>query len=172
MTITIKTAEDIEGMRLACRLAAEVLDYIEPFVKPGITTNELDKLCHDYMVDVQQCIPAPLNYAPGGYKPYPKSICTSINHQVCHGIPNDKPLKKGDSLNIDITTIKNGWHGDTSRMFFVGEPSIGLGAGRGRDGLCGCFGSAEPLHVGRNFWPSANKLRCNSADRGRSGCRW
>ena len=124
MTITIKTAEDINGMRVACRLAAEVLDYIEPFIKPGITTNEIDKLCHDYMVDVQQCIPAPLNYAPGGYKPYPKSICTSINHQVCHGIPNDKPLKKGDSLNIDITTIKDGWHGDTSRMFHVGDASI------------------------------------------------
>ena len=97
MSITIKTAEDIEGMRLACRLASEVLDYIEPFVKPGVTTNELDKLCHDYMVNVQDCIPAPLNYAPGGYKPYPKSICTSINHQVCHGIPNDKPLKKSTS---------------------------------------------------------------------------
>ena len=124
MTITLKTAQDIEGMRVACRLASEVLDYITPFVKPGVTTNELDKLCHDYMVDVQQCIPAPLNYAPGGYKPYPKSICTSINHQVCHGIPNDKPLKKGDSLNIDITTIKHGWHGDTSRMFHVGEASI------------------------------------------------
>ncbi|WP_090047918.1 type I methionyl aminopeptidase [Limnohabitans sp. 2KL-27] len=124
MSITIKNAEDIEGMRVACRLAAEVLDYIEPFVKPGVTTNEIDKLCHDYMVNVQQCIPAPLNYAPGGYKPYPKSICTSINHQVCHGIPNDKPLKKGDSLNIDITTIKDGWHGDTSRMFHVGEASI------------------------------------------------
>ena len=124
MTITIKTAQDIEGMRVACRLASEVLDYIEPFIKPGITTNEIDKLCHDYMVNVQDCIPAPLNYAPGGYKPYPKSICTSINHQVCHGIPNDKPLKKGDIVNIDITTIKDGWHGDTSRMFVVGEGSI------------------------------------------------
>ena len=124
MTITLKTAEDIEGMRVACRLASEVLDFIEPYIKPGITTNEIDKLCHDYMVDVQGCIPAPLNYAPGGYKPYPKSICTSINHQVCHGIPNDKPLKKGDSLNIDITTIKDGWHGDTSRMFHVGDASI------------------------------------------------
>lgn len=124
MTITLKTAQDIEGMRVACRLASEVLDFITPFVKPGITTNEIDKLCHNYMVDVQGCIPAPLNYAPGGYKPYPKSICTSINHQVCHGIPNDKPLKKGDSVNIDITTIKDGWHGDTSRMFHVGEASI------------------------------------------------
>jgi methionyl aminopeptidase len=124
MTITYKDAQGIEGMRLACRLAAEVLDYLEPFVKPGVTTNELDKLAHDYMVDVQGCIPAPLNYAPGGHDPYPKSICTSINHQVCHGIPNDKPLKKGDIVNVDITTIKNGWHGDTSRMFQVGDTSI------------------------------------------------
>lgn len=111
-------------MRVACRLASEVLDYIEPFVKPGVTTNELDKLCHDYMVDVQGCIPAPLNYAPSGYNPYPKSICTSINHQVCHGVPSDKVLKNGDVVNLDITTIKDGYHGDTSRMFFVGEPSI------------------------------------------------
>lgn len=121
MSITIKSASDIEGMRIACRLASEVLDYLEPFVKPGVTTNELDKLCHDYMVDVQQCIPAPLNYAPPGYAPYPKSVCTSINHQVCHGIPNDRPLKDGDIINVDITTIKEGWHGDTSRMFAVGK---------------------------------------------------
>jgi len=124
MTIQLKDEEGIRGMRVACRLAAEVLDYLEPLIKPGITTNEIDKLAHDYMVDVQGCIPAPLNYAPNGYKPYPKSICTSINHQVCHGIPNDKPLKKGDILNVDITTIKDGWHGDTSRMFSVGETSI------------------------------------------------
>ena len=124
MSITYKDEAGIAAMRIAGRLASEVLDYLEPFVKPGVTTNELDKLAHDYMVDVQGCIPAPLNYAPGGYKPYPKSICTSINHQVCHGIPNDKPLKKGDIVNIDITTIKDGWHGDTSRMFAVGEASI------------------------------------------------
>jgi methionyl aminopeptidase len=124
MTITIKNADDIAAMRVAGRLASEVLDFITPYVKPGVTTNELDKLCHDYIVDVQKAIPAPLNYAPGGYKPYPKSICTSVNHQVCHGIPNDKPLKKGDSMNIDITVIKDGWHGDTSRMFMVGEGSI------------------------------------------------
>jgi methionyl aminopeptidase len=124
MTITIKNADDIAAMRVAGRLASEVLDFITPYVKPGVTTNELDKLCHDYIVGVQQAIPAPLNYAPGGYKPYPKSICTSVNHQVCHGIPNDKPLKKGDSVNIDITVIKDGWHGDTSRMFHVGEASI------------------------------------------------
>jgi methionyl aminopeptidase len=124
MAISIKTAEDIAAMRVACRLAAEVLDYIEPFVKAGITTGELDKLCHDYMVNVQGCIPAPLNYAPAGYSPYPKSICTSINHQVCHGVPGDKALKNGDIVNLDITVIKDGLHGDTSRMFAVGETSI------------------------------------------------
>jgi methionyl aminopeptidase len=124
MSITIKTPQDIEKMRIAGRLAGEVLDYITPFVKHGVTTEELDKLCHDYMVNVQGCIPAPLNYAPNGHTPYPKSICTSINHQVCHGVPGDKRLKNGDIVNIDVTTIKNGWHGDTSRMFYVGEPSI------------------------------------------------
>ena len=124
MSISIKTPEQIEKMRVAGRLASEVLDYITPFVVPGVTTGELDKLCHDYMVDVQDCIPAPLNYAPGGHTPYPKSICTSVNHQVCHGVPGDKKLKAGDVVNLDITTIKEGWHGDTSRMFYVGEPSI------------------------------------------------
>ncbi len=125
MGIIVKTAEEIEGMRIAGRLAGEVLDYIEPFVKPGVSSGELDKLCHDYMVNVQGCVPAPLNYAPPGYQPYPKSICASVNHQVCHGVPNDRPLKKGDIVNLDITTIKNGWHGDTSRMFIVGgEASI------------------------------------------------
>ncbi len=111
-------------MRLAGRLASEVLDFLTPHVQVGITTNELDRLAHDYMTQVQHTIPAPLNYAPAGYKPYPKSICTSINHQVCHGIPSDKPLKRGDIINIDITVIKDGWHGDTSRMFVVGEASI------------------------------------------------
>lgn len=124
MTITLKDAQGAEGMRVAGRLASEVLDYLTPFVVPGITTNELDKLAHDYMVNVQGTIPAPLNYQPSGYSPYPKSICTSINHQVCHGIPNEKALKKGDIVNIDITVIKDGWHGDTSRMFLVGEASI------------------------------------------------
>ena len=124
MAIHIKTQEEIEQMRIACRLAAEVLDFIGPYVKTGVTTEELDKRCHDYMVDVQGCIPAPLNYAPNGYKPYPKSICTSINHQVCHGVPGERVLKNGDIVNLDITTIKNGFHGDTSRMFCVGEPSI------------------------------------------------
>lgn len=124
MSVSIKTPEEIEKMRIAGRLAGEVLDYITPFVKAGVTTDELDKLCHDYMMDVQACIPAPLNYAPRGHKPYPKSICTSINHQVCHGVPGEKKLKPGDIVNLDITTIKDGWHGDTSRMFYVGEPSI------------------------------------------------
>ena len=124
MSISIKTPQEIEKMRIAGRLAGEVLDYIAPFVKVGVATDELDKLCHDYMVNVQGCIPAPLNYAPHGHTPYPKSICTSINHQVCHGVPSDKKLKNGDIVNLDITTIKDGYHGDTSRMFYVGEPSI------------------------------------------------
>ncbi|MCH2241123.1 MAG: type I methionyl aminopeptidase [Aquabacterium sp.] len=124
MSITIKTGDEIDGMRQACRLASEVLDYLTPHVRPGVTTNELDRLAHDYIVNVQQAIPAPLNYAPSGYKPYPKSICTSINHQICHGIPNDRALKNGDILNIDITVIKDGWHGDTSRMFIAGDGSI------------------------------------------------
>ncbi|MRR50186.1 MAG: type I methionyl aminopeptidase [Rhodocyclaceae bacterium] len=121
MSITLKTPEDIEKLRIAGRLAGEVLDYVAPFVVPGVTTAALDKLCHDYMVDVQGCVPAPLNYAPPGYAPYPKSICASVNHQVCHGVPNERPLKKGDIVNLDITTIKDGWHGDTSRMFVVGN---------------------------------------------------
>ncbi len=124
MKASIRIPPDVEKMRVAGRLAAEVLDFITPYVKPGVTTGALDKLCHDYIVDVQQAIPAPLNYAPSGYKPFPKSICTSVNHQVCHGIPGDKVLKSGDVLNIDVTVIKEGHHGDTSRMFFVGAPSI------------------------------------------------
>ena len=124
MSILVKNPAEIEKMRLAGRLAGEVLDYVAPFVKAGVTTEELDRLCHDYMVNVQGCVPAPLNYAPPGYSPYPKSICTSINHQVCHGMPNDRPLKKGDIVNLDITVIKDGWHGDTSRMYIVGEAAI------------------------------------------------
>lgn len=124
MAINIKTEKDIEKMRIACKLAAEVLDFITPHVKPGITTGKLDELCHDYMINVQKTIPAPLNYAPHGHTPYPKSICTSVNHQICHGIPGDKVLKAGDILNIDITVIKDGYYGDTSRMFHVGETSI------------------------------------------------
>ncbi|MEY3953620.1 MAG: hypothetical protein RLZZ397_500 [Pseudomonadota bacterium] len=122
--ITIKTAEDIEGMRLAGRLTSEVLDYLTPLIVAGITTEQIDKWAHDYIVDVQQAIPAPLNYAPHGYKPYPKSVCTSINQQVCHGIPSDRLLKKGDIVNVDVTVIKDGWHGDSSRMYVVGEGSV------------------------------------------------
>ena len=124
MTVHPKSPQEIDKMRVAGKLASEVLDYISPFVKPGITTAEIDKLCHDYMVNVQETIPAPLNYAPPGYSPYPKSICTSVNHQVCHGIPGEKKLKTGDIVNIDVTVIKNGYHGDTSRMYYVGEPPI------------------------------------------------
>lgn len=124
MGVTIKSAEEIAAMRIAGRLAAEVLDFIAPYVRAGVTTGELDRLCHDYIVNVQDSIPAPLNYAPPGYKPFPKSICTSVNHQVCHGIPGDRVLKNGDVLNVDVTVIKNGFHGDSSRMFAVGEPSV------------------------------------------------
>lgn len=111
-------------MRVACRLAADVLDYITPHVRPGVTTGELDSICHRYMVDQQGVVPAPLGYAPPGYRPFPKAICTSVNHQVCHGIPGDRVLKAGDVLNIDVTVIKDGWHGDSSRMYYVGVPSV------------------------------------------------
>jgi methionyl aminopeptidase len=124
MSTTYKDAAGIEGMRVAGKLASEVLDYLTEFVKPGITTNEIDRLAHDFMTQVQGTIPATLGYQPPGYGAYPKSLCTSVNHQVCHGIPNDKPLKKGDIVNIDVTVIKDGWHGDTSRMYLVGEASI------------------------------------------------
>lgn len=119
MAVTIKTPEEIEKMRVAGRLAASVLRMIEPYVKPGVTTEELDRICHDYIVNELQAIPAPLNY-----RGFPKSICTSVNHVVCHGIPGSKVLKRGDILNIDVTVIKDGYHGDTSKMFYVGEPSI------------------------------------------------
>lgn len=119
MPISIKSGDEITKMRLAGRLAADVLRMIEPHVRPGIETGELDHICHDYIVNVQQAIPAPLNYHG-----FPRSICTSVNHQVCHGIPGDRTLKKGDIINIDVTVIKDGYHGDTSKMFFVGEPSV------------------------------------------------
>lgn len=119
MPITIKTPDEIEKMRVAGRLAADVLRMIEPHVVAGVTTDELDRICHDYIVNEQQAIPAPLNY-----KGFPKSICTSVNHQVCHGIPGNKTLKKGDIVNLDITVIKDGFHGDTSKMYFVGKPSV------------------------------------------------
>ena len=122
MSIIIHSTAEIDIMRNSCQLAAEVLDYIQPYVKPGISTLELDKLCHDYIVDVQQAYPSPLNYKPNPNGPaYPNSICTSVNSEICHGIPTDKPLKNGDIVNIDITVYKNGFHGDTSRTFFVGD---------------------------------------------------
>ena len=126
MAIHIKTPEEIAGLRIAGRLASELLDYLTPFVKPGITTGELDKLAYDYTVNVQKCIPACLGYQPEGMTPYPATTCISINHVVCHGIPGEKKLKHGDIVNIDVTSIKAGFHGDTSRMFVVGH-----GIGRG-----------------------------------------
>ncbi len=119
MAITIKSPDEIAKMRIAGKLAADVLEMIEPHVKAGITTEELDTLCHDFIVDEQQAIPAPLNYHG-----FPKSICTSVNHVVCHGIPANKRLKNNDIINIDITVIKDEYHGDTSKMFFIGEASI------------------------------------------------
>jgi methionyl aminopeptidase len=117
--ITIKTAEDIAKMRIAGKLAADVLEMIGPHVKAGITTDELNAICHDYIINTQHAIPAPLNY-----NGFPKSICTSVNHVVCHGIPGPKQLKDGDIINVDITVLKDGYHGDTSKMFFIGKPSI------------------------------------------------
>jgi methionyl aminopeptidase len=124
MSVHLKTPEEIEKMRIAGRLAGDVLDYVTPFVKANVTTEELDALCHEYMVKIQGTTPAPLNYAPPGYPPFPKSVCTSVNQVVCHGVPGSKRLKAGDIVNIDVTVIKDGFHGDTSRMFYVGEPSI------------------------------------------------
>jgi methionyl aminopeptidase len=119
MAVNIKTSAEIEKMRIAGLLAGEVLRMIRPHVVPGVTTEELDRICYDYITNEQQAIPAPLNY-----RGFPKSICTSVNHVVCHGIPSNKVLRKGDMVNIDITVIKDGFHGDTSKMFFVGEPSV------------------------------------------------
>ncbi|MFO1494473.1 MAG: type I methionyl aminopeptidase [Lysobacterales bacterium] len=119
MSITLKTPEQIEKMRVAGRLASEVLQMIAPHVRAGVSTDELDRICHRYIVEVQQAIPAPLNY-----KGFPRSICTSVNNVVCHGIPGPKVLKDGDIINIDITVIKDGFHGDTSRMYYVGEPGV------------------------------------------------
>ncbi|MGH1538069.1 MAG: type I methionyl aminopeptidase [Gammaproteobacteria bacterium] len=119
MSVTIKSPDEIEKMRVAGRLASEVLEMIGPHVVPGISTLELDQICHDYIVNEQQAIPAPLNY-----RGFPKSICTSVNHQVCHGIPGDRTLKSGDILNIDITVIKDEFHGDTSKMFLLGKAPV------------------------------------------------
>ena len=121
MSASIKSHEEIEKMRVAGKLASEVLQMIGPFVKKGVTTDELNQICHDYIVNEQKAIPAPLHY---GQPPFPKSICTSVNHVICHGIPSGKKLKDGDSVNIDVTVIKDGYHGDTSKMFVVGKPSI------------------------------------------------
>jgi methionyl aminopeptidase len=119
MPITIKSPEDQQKMRVAGRLAADVLDMIGPHVQPGVSTDDLDHLCHDFIVKQQRAIPANL-----GYNGFPKTICTSVNHVVCHGIPNDKKLKAGDIINIDVTVIHDGFHGDTSRMYFAGKPSV------------------------------------------------
>ena len=119
MAVTIKTPDEIRKMRVAGQLAADVLQMIGPHVRPGITTGELDAICHEYIVHVQHAVPAPLNY-----RGFPRSICTSVNHVVCHGIPGERKLKDGDIINIDITVIKDAYHGDTSKMFFVGTPSV------------------------------------------------
>ncbi|TCV91872.1 methionine aminopeptidase type I [Luteibacter rhizovicinus] len=120
MAVIPKTPEEIEGMRVAGRLAAEVLAMLVPHVKPGVTTGELDRLAYEHIVNVQQAIPANV-----GYRGFPKTVCTSVNHVICHGIPTEsKVLKDGDIINIDVTVIKDGWHGDTSRMYFVGTPSV------------------------------------------------
>ncbi len=119
MAVSIKTEDEIEKMRVAGKLAAEVLTMIEPHVKAGVTTDELNTICHNYIIETQKAIPAPLNYHG-----FPKSICTSVNHVICHGIPGDKKLKDGDIINIDITVIKDEYHGDTSKMFYVGKTSI------------------------------------------------
>lgn len=117
--IIIKNSEDIEKMRIVGQLAAEVLEMIEPYVKEGVTTDELNQICHDYIVNEQKAIPAPLNY-----NGFPKSICTSLNHVVCHGIPGARKLKDGDIINVDVTVLKDGYHGDTSKMFMIGKPSV------------------------------------------------
>ncbi|HEY3859981.1 MAG TPA: type I methionyl aminopeptidase [Gammaproteobacteria bacterium] len=119
MPVTIKTPEEQDKMREAGRLAGQVLDMIGPYVKPGVSTDELDQICNDFIVNTQKTIPANV-----GYNGFPKTLCTSVNHVVCHGIPNDKKLKNGDIINIDVTVIKDGFHGDTSKMYFVGEPSV------------------------------------------------
>jgi methionyl aminopeptidase len=124
MSIPIKTGAEIEAMRVAGRLASEVLDLLTPHVQPGVTTRQLDAIAHEHIVNVQRAVPATLGYAPAGYPAYPASLCSSINDVVCHGIPDDRPLKNGDIVNIDVTVIKDGWHGDNSRMFVVGEGTI------------------------------------------------
>lgn len=162
MAITLKSQEDLAGMRVAGRLAAEVLKMIRPHVVPGVTTGELDDICHRYIVDEQKAVPAPLNYHG-----FPKSICTSVNHQVCHGIPGDKRLKDGDIVNIDITVIKEGYHGDTSKMFLVGEPSLQAKRVSRISHECMCIGieMVKPgIHlgdIGHAIQQHAEKQRCS-----------
>lgn len=124
MTTLVTDPSDLQKMRAACQAAASALDFLAEHVRPGITTGELDKLCMDYITNVLNVKSATVGYAPPGYTPFPASVCTSVNHVICHGIPGDKVLKNGDILNMDVTIIKDGWFGDTSRMFYVGEPSI------------------------------------------------
>ncbi len=164
MTITIHGPEDFLKMRAAGKLAAEILNFVTEFVKIGVTTNELNKLCHDKII-ASGAIPAPLHYKPQGFKnPFPKSICTSVNEVICHGVPNDMPLKNGDIVNIDVTVILDGWHGDSSRMYFVGTPSIKakrlvqvtydcmmFGIEQVRPGAClGDIGNAIQTHAEKN----------------------
>jgi len=154
MNINIKTQEEQDKMRVAGRLAADVLDMIEDYVKPGVSTNKLDEICHKFIVEKQGATPAPLNY-----RGFPKSICTSVNHVVCHGIPSDKILKSGDSLNIDITVVKDGYHGDTSRMFFVGKPNIK--AKRLSDITYECMWlGIEQLACGKYLGDVGNAIQC------------
>ena len=169
MTVTIKTPAEQDKMRAAGRLAASVLDMIEPYVLPGVTTEELDKRCHDFIVDELKSIPANLNY-----RGFPKTICTSVNHVVCHGIPGDKRLKSGDIINIDVTVIRDGFHGDTSRMYFVGtapraRPAADRGVPRGhvarhRDGQAGHpAGRHRPRHPDLRREPATSPWCANTA---------
>ena len=123
MSITYKDTQGVQGMRIAGRLAAEVLDFLTPHIKPGVTTREIDRLAAEHMKK-QGSTSATLGYQPAGYPPYPASLCTSVNDVVCHGIPDDVPLKDGDIVNVDVTPIYDGWHGDNSRMFVVGKATI------------------------------------------------
>jgi methionyl aminopeptidase len=162
MAITLKTKDDIDRMRVAGRLAGEVLQMIAPHVVPGVTTGELDDICHKYIVEEQDAIPAPLNYLG-----FPKSICTSVNHQVCHGIPGDKLLKDGDIVNIDITVIKDRFHGDTSKMFMLGDPSVQARRVARISHECMCIGieMVKPgIHlgdIGHAIQTHAEKQRCS-----------
>ena len=124
MSKLVTDPHDLDKMRAACQAAAQTLDYLGPLVKAGVSTAEIDQLCKDYIRDVLQVESATVGYAPPGHPPYPGAVCTSVNHVICHGIPSDKLLKNGDIINLDVTVIKDGWFGDTSRMYYVGEPSI------------------------------------------------